>query len=146
MKLLFDASALLNLIRILGEDSVKYLRENYILTLTPYEIGNALWKEATLLGTISIDEALTLLSYANRLYRILHMISPTNQPLVLRIAHTLRITYYDSAHIAAATENNLALVTDDEKLSKRIKTHRDSIHKLLHKEVHVLTTKELLHN
>ena len=62
MKLVFDASALLNLIRNHGQDALEYLRGNYVLTLTPYEVGNALWKEAVLLNRVSIDEALLLLT------------------------------------------------------------------------------------
>ncbi|MEL9940845.1 MAG: hypothetical protein QW348_08495 [Ignisphaera sp.] len=51
MKLLFNASALLNILRIPGEK-----------TLTPYEIGNTLWKEATLLNRISLEETTQLLN------------------------------------------------------------------------------------
>ena len=57
MKYLFDASALLNLVRRLGEESLKILEENYILTLTIYEVGNALWRETRLLRRLTIDEA-----------------------------------------------------------------------------------------
>ncbi len=63
MRILFDASALLNIIRTLGDKSLSYIREGYKLTLTQYEIGNALWKEATLLKRISVSEALTLLKF-----------------------------------------------------------------------------------
>jgi len=52
MRLLYDASALLNFIRRLGEDSLESLRGNYILTLTSYEVANALWREAVLLRRI----------------------------------------------------------------------------------------------
>lgn len=38
----FDASALLNLIRFTGSNALDYLKGNYTLTLTPYEVGNAL--------------------------------------------------------------------------------------------------------
>ena len=53
MRRVFDASALLNIIRLLGSEALPYLRGNNILTLALYEVGNALWKEATLLGKIS---------------------------------------------------------------------------------------------
>ncbi len=84
MSLLFDSSALLNLIRMIGGSSIRYLRgnyvlSNYVLSLTPYEIGNAVWKEATLLKTISINEALALLQYIDKLYSFLPVISPSSR-------------------------------------------------------------------
>ena len=57
MKYLFDASALLNLVRRLREESLKILEENYILTLTIYDVGNALWREARLSRRSTMDEA-----------------------------------------------------------------------------------------
>ena len=79
MSLLFGSSALLNLIRMIGGSSIRYLRGNYVLSLTPYEIGNAVWKEATLLKTISINEALALLQYIDKLYSFLPVISPSSR-------------------------------------------------------------------
>jgi len=54
MSALLDASALLNIVRSLGRDSLDYIRGCYELTLTPYEIGNAVWKEATLLKRVQV--------------------------------------------------------------------------------------------
>jgi predicted nucleic acid-binding protein len=54
---LFDASALLNLVRKRGKNTLKLLKGNYILTLTFYEVGNALWKEVLLTRCIDISEA-----------------------------------------------------------------------------------------
>jgi hypothetical protein len=45
MSYVFDSSELLNIVRVLGEDALRYL----ISTLTLHEVGNALWREATLL-------------------------------------------------------------------------------------------------
>ena len=46
MKLLYDASALLNIIKILGEEVIKYLRGSYILTLTLYEVGECIMERS----------------------------------------------------------------------------------------------------
>ena len=107
MRLLYDASAILNIIRSLGEDAIKYIKGNFILSLTPYEIGNALWKEALLLRRISVDDALSLLKDIRKIYDILDMIMPKNQFITLKVALLMKITYYDSAYIIAAAENNL---------------------------------------
>ncbi|OYT49101.1 MAG: hypothetical protein B6U85_00055 [Desulfurococcales archaeon ex4484_42] len=57
MKVLLDASALLNIVRALGSEALDYIEGCYELALTPYEVGNAIWKEATLVKRITIDEA-----------------------------------------------------------------------------------------
>ena len=74
MRLVFDVSALLNIIRLLGSDALSYLKGNYILTLTLYEVGNALWKEATLLNRISVDEALSVIDSVSQVCKILNML------------------------------------------------------------------------
>ncbi len=42
MKVLFDASALLNIVRYLGAKALDHIKGCYELSLTPYEIGNVL--------------------------------------------------------------------------------------------------------
>jgi hypothetical protein len=49
MSYVFDSSELLNIVRVLGEDALRYLKDSYISTLTLHEAGNALWRETTLL-------------------------------------------------------------------------------------------------
>jgi predicted nucleic acid-binding protein len=144
MRLVFDTLALLNLIRFLGSKALSHLKGNYILTLTPYEVGNALWREATLLSRISIDEALSTLSLIASTYRVLNIITPSNIQLVLRVAHELKITYYDSSYILASHELNAGLVTDDERLRKRIKAKEDLLAKILGKKTILHSTKELV--
>ncbi|MGC8932778.1 MAG: type II toxin-antitoxin system VapC family toxin [Candidatus Methanodesulfokora sp.] len=140
----FDASALLNIIRSLGPDSFSYLRGNFILTLTPYEIGNALWREATLLSRISIEEALSTLDLINSLYKILKIVSPNNILLILDLANKLRITYYDSSYLVASHELDAELVTDDEELRRKVQENGDLITDILRKEIKILSTKELI--
>ena len=143
MKLVFDASALLNMIRQLGSKSLEYLRGGFILTLTPYEVGNALWKEATLIGRISVDEALTLLGLVKGIYRIMNMVSPHDTCLVLRVAHDLKITYYDSSYIIASHELNTGLVTDDEKFRKRVRERIEILTRILGREIKLYSTEEI---
>ena len=144
MRLLYDASAILNIIRSLGEDAIKYIKGNFILSLTPYEIGNALWKEASLLGTISVDDALSLLKDIRKIYDLLDMIMPKNQFITLKVALLMKITYYDSAYIIAAAENNLTLVTDDMELINKMKSNEDELYKLLQRKIEILTTDNLM--
>lgn len=134
MKLLFDASALLNLARRLGRDSLKYLRGNYILTLTPYEVANALWKEAALLRRISLGEAETILTSISAAYKLMEVVEPLDRVLVLRLAYALGLTYYDSSYVVASHERGARLVTDDKKLRIRLRSQRSKVRELLGKE------------
>ena len=74
MKYLFDASALLNLVRRMGEKSLKILKENYILTLTIYEVGNALWRETKLLKKLTKDEAEEIMRAVTALTKFMQII------------------------------------------------------------------------
>ncbi len=85
MSVLLDASALLNVVRLLGPKALDYIRGCYELTLTPHEIGNAIWKETTLLKRLPIDEALMLLNLFSIVHRYLNIVSPQNGSSILRI-------------------------------------------------------------
>ena len=124
MSYIFDASALLNLIRKAGSNAIEIVKENYILDLTLYEIGNALWKEAILLKRISLEEALKTISFIENLRKILIAKSLSDEdllPKVLKISLQQKITYYDAAYITIAQNQKLTLITDDSKLIKTAK-------------------------
>ena len=145
MRVLFDASALLNIIRALGEKALSYIKDCYELSLTPYEIGNALWKETTLLKRLSMSEALTLLNILSILReKYLVTINPQNHATILRLAHVLRLTYYDAAYVVAASEHEAVLVTDDTKLRESMIQHRDIVKRILGANVEVLSSNEYI--
>ncbi len=144
MRPLFDASALLNIVRSLGTESLEYLRGGHILTLTLYEIGNALWKEAVLLDNITLNEAISLLNQITKIRRILNVTEPQDTQLVIRVADKLKITYYDSSYIVAAYELNTVLVTDDNRLRKRIHEKEDALTRILGDRVASYTTEEYI--
>jgi len=142
--MLFDASAILNVIRELGSDSFRLLHGNYILSLTPNEIGNAIWKETVLLKRITVDEAIKLLDLVSSSYSILNIAFPENMFHILKIAHSLRITYDDSSYVVASQELNSTLVTDDFKLRKSIQQNETTISDILGSKVRVISTSELI--
>jgi len=107
-------------------------------------VGNALWREATLLNRLSINEALSLMNMMEYACKVLNMISPHNTSLTLKLAHELKITYYDSSYITSSYELNAELITDDEKLKKRVEEGKDIILKVLGGEVAIRSTRELI--
>lgn len=59
-------------------------------------------------------------TYNKNTYRILKTVDSENTQLVLKIAHTLKITYYDSSYLVTSYELDADLITDDKKLRRRI--------------------------
>ena len=143
MNLLFDSSAILNTVRNMGGNAISILKSNYILTLTIYEIGNAIWKEAKLQKRIGLNEALILISNISRILSKMRIIVIDNPAKVLRVAYLMRITYYDASYITATAENNLILVTDDRKLLNKIGEREEILRKIFKTEIRVITSSKL---
>ena len=144
MSTLLDASALLNIVRALGEGSLEYLRGSYILTLTPYEVGNAIWKEATLHRRLTVGEAVELLGVITGIYRYTRITEPRDQAAVLRLACELHLTYYDSSYIVAAGELGALLVTDDRRLRRVLEERTETVKGILGTEVKVASSSEYI--
>jgi len=144
MRYLFDTSALLNIIRDLGSDSLALLRDGYVLPLTIYEVGNAMWKEATLLNRISIEEALlTLRHVKNTVNKFMKTVDLEDANLALKLAHQLKITYYDASYIAVACELDAKLVTDDHELRRRIEQKNRQAHRDLGEKAILISSREM---
>jgi predicted nucleic acid-binding protein len=144
MRLLFDSSALLNIIRVRKQDAYGLLKGNLTLSLAKYEIGNALWKEALLLGRISLEEALEALSLLDRVLEIMEMVYPKRSDLTFRLAFDLQVTYYDASYVVASIENDAKLITSDVKLARRIGEKIDTVNKVLGREPEILLSDEII--
>lgn len=144
MSLLLDASALLNIIRSLGKKSIPLIRGNYVLTLTSYEVGNVLWEEAILLKRITVEEALQLLKIINSVLTLLNTMELQDRELTLKVACTLKITYYDAAYIVTAYKLNAELVTDDDKLRRKVEEHMEILKEILGGKITVRTSTEMI--
>lgn len=124
MKYLLDASALLPLVTRRGKQLiVEASRENLVTTdLAIYEACNSLWKLATLLKTITLQEAVEVATILKDL-AMRNVIQAVNFTK-LDFTHTLnkaykeRLTFYDTSYIATAESTEAILVTEDEKLRK----------------------------
>jgi len=143
MKYLLDASALLNIVRRLGEKSLRILKENYILTLTIYEVGNALWRETKLLKKLTTDEAEEIMKAVIALTKFMQIIGSEDPVEVLKMSNRIGVTFYDAAYVVEALRRNLTLVTDDKKLTAKIEKHRDIILKEYGRKLDVIRSTEL---
>jgi len=124
VKYLLDASALLPLITRRGKQLiVEASHENLVTTdLAMYEACNSLWKLATLLKTMPLEDAVDVATTLKNL--VMRNMIQTINFAKLDFSHTLnkaykeRLTFYDASYIAAAERTETILVTEDEKLRK----------------------------
>ncbi len=121
MKVLLDASAIINLIRRRKGNSLNLLEGNAVLTLTPYEVGNVVWKEAKLEGLITLEEAKLIVEAFELLLKRMEVIEPELRR-VLQVAVMGGITFYDASYVATAMDKGLYLVTDDMKLIRKVRS------------------------
>jgi len=143
LKYLFDASALLNIIRSYGDLAIDFLKNNYIIQLAFYEIGNAIWKELFLIKSIDLEEALFLLGLVGKLSHYLILLEDSDSSVILEIAYKLGITFYDASYVVAAAEKGLALITDDNKLIRKIENGEDFLEERFGQALKVFSTEDL---
>lgn len=119
--LLFDASSIYRLVRELQDDAPDELLKGSTIPLSYYELGNAVWRECTLLKRITHEEAKSLMT---SFYLILQAmkVTPQNEGAegidVLQTACQFNLTFYDSAYLNEAMKAEKTLVTEDKKLAK----------------------------
>lgn len=126
---LFDASAIMLIAKNHPEDAPEQLNQEYILDLTLYEIGNAVWKINKLLGKPSREKALETIEQLHRLTALMirhEALDKQTHTKVMDNALHHGLTYYDSAYLTAAQQLETTLVTTDKKLEDAAK--RANIH------------------
>jgi predicted nucleic acid-binding protein len=139
---LFDASALMNIVRLLGAEALDHVKGGYELSLTPYEVGNAIWKEALLMKRVSLEEALALVEQLSRIHEYLEIVEPHESVKTFMIAYKLGITYYDASYIATASKLDTPLITDDKKLVNSVKSNMNTLKGIIGKEIEVFTSRQ----
>ncbi len=119
MPQLFDASSLANLITRRGGEALYLLKNNYILDLTVYEVGNALWRMHAI-KKLSASDVEALMDVMADLVGRINMVSVSDLDIVeiMKLAADKGITFYDAAYVTAAKLKKLTLITDDPKLAE----------------------------
>ena len=86
-----------------------------------YEACNGFWKLATLLKTVSPEDAAEMIAVLAELAKTnLTIISfgGINLQKTLQIARQNQLTFYDASYVVASQEAHATLVTDDRRLCK----------------------------
>ena len=126
MKYLLDASSLMFLIKKADAKlTVEYLLDSLILDLTFYEIGNAVWKESTLLKFLTPEEAKRMGSRSQTILAKINQVKNESEDFqkILEIAQNENLSFYDSSYVFYAKQRGLPLITEDKKLGMKAKKH-----------------------
>ncbi|XDF44268.1 type II toxin-antitoxin system VapC family toxin [Saccharolobus solfataricus] len=111
---LFDASALYPLLDYIDKIDVKKI---YILTLTFYEVGNAIWKEYYIHK--KVKDPITLSMLFNDLLRRFNVVEDPPLDKVMKVAIDKGLTYYDASYVYVADSLGLTLVSNNRELIRK---------------------------
>jgi predicted nucleic acid-binding protein len=117
---LFDASALYKLLTVYKDytDKIDY-NYIYILDLTFYEIGNAIWKDYYLLKRITNFTETSEVIY--EILKELNVIENLSLSFIeiIKIAIEKNLTYYDASYVYASKNFGSILVSEDKDLIEK---------------------------
>jgi predicted nucleic acid-binding protein len=104
---------------------IECLRMSFVLDLTFYEVGNAMWKETCLTNFLTKQDSeaarnmmQTLLARIDRIQS-----EARNFQKIFDISEDERISFYDASYLFVAKEKGLVLVTEDRKLKAKAEKH-----------------------
>lgn len=121
MKILFDASAIMVITKNHPEEAVAQLKDNHLLDLTIYELGNTIWKINRLLNNPDKRTALESMEQVYELTALMKTHAAQDRQTHIAImenAFQNNLTYYDSAYLTTAQREKYTLVTEDKQLQK----------------------------
>jgi predicted nucleic acid-binding protein len=125
-RLLIDTSSLMLLMKTADiQTELNHLRTSFLLDLTFYEAGNAIWKETCLTKFLTKNESEVL---RNRVQTVLArtdkiLCEASNFQKILDISESEKLSFYDSSYLFIAKEKGLVLVTEDTKLRTKAEKH-----------------------
>ena len=119
--MILDSSAIARILLTRKGDALRMLGDGCSLDLARYEIGNVLWKEAALFGSMTGEEAASNVEYVARIMeemRVFSLGTPEEAGETMELAVEHGLTYYDAAYVYRA-RGMPPLVTEDRKLIEK---------------------------
>ena len=119
--MILDSSAIARILLTRKGDALRQLGDRCSLDLARYEIGNVLWKEAVLFGSMTGEEAASNVEYVAKILDEMRVLGPgtpeeAKETMELAVEHGL--TYYDAAYVYRA-KGMPPLVTEDRQLIEK---------------------------
>jgi predicted nucleic acid-binding protein len=111
---LLDASVIYPLLDYIDKVDVKKV---YILDLTFYEVGNAIWKDYRIHK--KVKDPFILAKLFHELLRKFNVLRDLPMQEVMRVAVERGLTYYDASYVFAAISRGLTLVSNDKDLLEK---------------------------
>lgn len=113
---LLDASALVNILPLLDvkKFQTSLNMDLFITQLTPFEVGNALWK-LYIKRRLDANEVLNLMELMQEFIelKIFNTIQISGFNEIAILALKRKITYYDASYLYLGKNKDLVLITDD---------------------------------
>jgi len=112
---LFDASAIIILAKNHPDKAPSVIEGEFLLDLTSYEIGNALWKISKLIDKTNKSTALETINQASSLIAQMEELKVDSEDLVsvMDVAFESSLSFYDSSYLHVARSKGLTLLTED---------------------------------
>lgn len=132
MNYLFDASAIFSLIRL---NRIEPLSGGFTTELARYELGNVVWKEHKLQRRLDAKTSGQVLTATKRVLATMKMLELNcHEEEVEKLGNRLGISFYDASYAIHARIMNVAMITDDRRLAKKLEGYVQTINSeaLLH--------------
>lgn len=110
--MLLDASSIFNAVE---QGAMSFVVAQATSPLAEYEIGNVLWKRASLGRVISIQESLEAMALFHDVLQAMKKVK-ADAKAVLGVACAAEVSFYDASYLQAAVVMGIPLVTEDKKL------------------------------
>ncbi len=120
MKYILDASSLYKMADMNKLEIIEY---SITLDLARYDVGNAVLNDLVHLKQIEEIKACKLIVFLYQVLDTIDQVKITEGEDVLKLATKFKISFYDAAYVYYAKASNTILVTEDEKLRRRIKDY-----------------------
>ena len=122
---LFDASAIIIVAKNHPDKAQPVLEGEYLLDLTSYEVGNALWKINKLIDKTDKSMALEAINQASSILAQMEVLKVVGEELgsVMEVAYESGLSFYDSSYLHVARSRGLTLVTEDTVLLRSTSKH-----------------------
>lgn len=116
MSYVFDSSSIY---KAFSFNKLSILGGNYTAILSKFELGNVIWKEVTIFKGITEDEGEKLYQFLLKVLETMNL-EDLKYNEVEKIGIKNRISFYDASYVWLARNLSLPLITEDEKLRKKV--------------------------